>query len=1042
MIDFSVCPHDMGKGELERWKGFVDRLSESLGVKVELKPLKDFEEEKERLKDSKFFDLYYANPFSAVELYFRGYKPLAKFKNQRDRYFIFCTEIPQEGPIVVVTPLLKPIGLLTLQLDISRVEIQLCENWQEVVELVENGRAHAGIMYEDVWQSIEEERRKKFRILDRFVFESSHIFMAREGLEEGLKSFFSGQDFEPAEGILQELVKAYRDFDNFYGLWAKIRAFSLLEGLKDVGIFLCWEEGIALMNDYALSVLEYNREEIVGMNPEEVLGLILDPAHRKGFVEIVQRSIRGEQLTHSHGEITYTSKRGKKIHANTYSTTVPYVDNRYGCLVLFVDITRRKRMEALYRTLRDINLAITTSLFEDELFDRIGKGLLKNLDFKFLMILRREKQGKPELYRVYSQEENMPGIPEEALCSCKIHEDVCIEPDIKKEEEYSWLSSLGIASFCSITLNAPEERVYNLILFSAEPHFFEEENREILYELKHDLEFALQRLYNWRKASIIKSALDRSDAWLVVTDEKGIITHVNDAVCRITGYSMEELIGNSANIFKSGFHDRSFYEELWNTIRAGKEFTTIFVNRKKNGETFYVEQHIYPVELPGNVVRYVSIGKDITREVELSEEIRRLTRTDPMTGFLNRRAFENMVEEEIRQPGEKSFIFLLVDLFGTGSVNQKFGTRAGDAYVRSFAELLRGEFEDAKFIGRLYGDKFGIFLPLKEQEDVLLVEERLSKLMDKHVDVGERIPISLNAGISVYPLDGHTFAELFSKARLALNKAKSMGEGRIVITDRNIEKKSEDFIFAMKLVKTAVEQGLFTLYLQPYFEAETLEPRGFEALVRIVERDGKVYTPAYFIDYLEKSRYLQSFESWLVREAVSIASELNFKVSINLSATTLKNVSFLQTFLSMPYLSLVVEITERAILELEKEVIEILEILRKEKGVKIAMDDFGTGYSSLSQLAKFPIDILKIDMSFVRNMIDNRMIRSIVRNTIALARDLRILTLAEGVETEPQLRMLQGMGCDLVQGFLLGRPMPFREAINFLTERRGTQKVS
>ncbi len=1028
MLSFSVCPHDIKKGELQGWQQMAQVLSEAIGEPISFEVLSSFSEERERLKADNFFDIYYANPFSAVELYKRGYYPIAKFKGQRDRYFLFHKEIPQKGKIKVATAILRPVGLVLLQLDIERVEVELCESWQEVLEAVESGRAHAGIMYEEVWQTIGQSKKGNFKTLDRLVFESSHIFMVKPEVKDRLKEFFLKEDFEPGEQTLRELLRAYEDFENLYRLWSKVKAFGLMEEMRGVGLILYWGEGITLINNYALRVLEYDKEELISMSLEEAIKVIIHPSQRDKVYEVAQKRLKGEHFTQSYAELVYISKRGRYIHTYTYSATVPYGDKVYGGLVLFIDITERKRLEALYEVLRNINLAITTALFEEELFDVVSKSLADKLGFSVCIVLR-ERGKNPQVYKSY----NLPAELEEEILGNLVNSNgIYIEPDIRTYERYKLLTAEGVASFCSIPLRSPDDRFFFLNLYSREPYFFEDKNKEILYEIKHDLEFALQKIYDFRKAFIIKNALDRSSSWLVVTDQMGIINYVNDAVCRITGYSREELIGEKTNIFKSGFHDQSFYEELWKTIKSGKEFNAIFINRKKNGETFYLEQHIYPVKLPGGIIRYVSIGRDITREIELSEEVRRLSLIDPMTGLLNKTGFESLIEEHIKDSSESIFAFVVLDLYGTGSINYKLGLSAGDKYVQSFGDLLRKEFKDTKFVGRLYGDKFGILVPLRSEKDIFLLEERLTRLMENYVDVGQLVPVSFNAGISLYPKDGRTFSELYSRAKVALKRSKELGEGKIVISDAHMQEKLQDFMFAMKLVKTALEEELFVLYFQPYFELETLEPKGFEALIRIVDKEGRVYSPAYFIDYLERSKYLSSFEGWLVREAIKSADTLGFAVSINLSANTLRSGEFLKALLSIPHIPLVIEITERTIVELEEDTLQLLEILRKEKGVKIAMDDFGTGYSTLSQLSQLPVDILKIDMSFVKNMLDNRRIRAIVRNTLALARDLGIITLAEGIETEPQLRMLQGMGCDLVQGFLFAKPMPLEEALLFL----------
>nr|WP_277915630.1 EAL domain-containing protein [Thermodesulfovibrio yellowstonii] len=229
-------------------------------------------------------------------------------------------------------------------------------------------------------------------------------------------------------------------------------------------------------------------------------------------------------------------------------------------------------------------------------------------------------------------------------------------------------------------------------------------------------------------------------------------------------------------------------------------------------------------------------------------------------------------------------------------------------------------------------------------------------------------------------------------------------------------------------MKKASEEKLFTFYYQPYFYTKTLKIAGFEALVRIIDRDGKLYTPDFFIDYLENSQYLSSFENWAINEVTEKIKKWGTNISLNISGKTFSNpilIPILSEITSEIRNKLTIEITERIFINNPEYTMQILsDIKRMKNPPKIAIDDFGTGYSSMSYLRDLPIDIVKIDKSFIKDMVEDKKSLAIVETIIGLAKKLEKMTLAEGVETEKEFTILKTMDCDFVQGFLFSKPLP------------------
>lgn len=752
-----------------------------------------------------------------------------------------------------------------------------------------------------------------------------------------------------------------------------------------------------------------------------------------------------------YAELPLIRKDRRVVHTIASSQTTVY-EGKLGGAVFFIDNTERKRLERLYAVIREVNQLIVQSILEEELLQKICHVLVDRLGLRFVWIGvpdLKEERIKPlyscgyeegYLEEVFiSTREDLPegrGPTGRAYRENRIH----INPNTYESPMAKpWKDRMlkrGYLSSCAIPLAKGGRVEYLLNLYAEEPYYFEEKTISLLEELKQDLEFALERLEETRKNTIINEALMRSDSWVLITDEKGNITYVNDAVCRLSGYSREELIGKNPRIFRSGYQDRSFYEKLWKTILSGEEFHAVFINRRKNGELIYLESVIYPIELPDGIKRFVQVARDITRETQLARQVEELTFYDYLTGLLSLEGFKGQAKELLKGG---VYILALIDLAGLSAVNTSYGFGVGDQVLKEFAIRLGEAFRNKGMVARVAGDEFAVLYRYKEEEDVSEFLELLKKPFEKPFTVGNAdISLSFNAGIAIHPQDGEDLDTLNERAVSALMEAKRAGEGEVRFYSSAFQEKLRDILFAKQLVSKAVEEGLFTLYLQPYFKASDLSLAGFEALVRIVDKSGKVYSPGVFIEYLENSPYLRAFEEWLLRTVVELYERIKRTISINISAKSIKDMSFLASFES--YCSIycrnypiVLEITERVFIENYEQTVAVFKKIKEYEGVLVALDDFGTGYSSLTYLSNLPVDILKIDISFVRQLTESERVRAVVKNIINLATDLGMKTLAEGVETKEQLEMLRAMNCTYLQGFYLGKPVPIEEAIRLYT---------
>ncbi|WP_343122255.1 EAL domain-containing protein [Sulfurihydrogenibium sp. YO3AOP1] len=723
----------------------------------------------------------------------------------------------------------------------------------------------------------------------------------------------------------------------------------------------------------------------------------------------------------------------------------------------------------LIESLKDINQLIISAETEEELFQRICESLVEKNHFKFVWIGKREgdfikpvcKYGKDDGYidnLVVSVREDLPEGRGQSGRAYRENRIIINENTLTSEFMTPWKNQLlkrDIYSSLAIPVEKNGEVYLVITIYSTKPFVFRKDFLTLFEELKQDISFALNKIEKDKENILLRKAVDNSKMWLLITDSNGTIEYVNQYVIDLTGYTKEEIIGKNPRIFKSGIQDIEFYKELWNTILSGKPFSAVFVNKTKDGRLIYIDQTIYPIKLKNKTLKFVSIGRDITQEKLLSEEIEKYKYYDSLTELPNFISFKIQFSEIIKNKIYEKFGLILIDIYNMSVVNASYEFETGNEILKEVAKNLKKEFPDG-YAARIGSDEFAILIPNIENESILIYKIR--DALDKDLNTSKgKIHISYNASIVLYNEDGQTFEELYNNAVLTLNTAKKEGENVIKFYESQLNKKLEEYLTAEKIVEKAFKKKLFKFYFQPYFKSEDFSVAGFESLVRIVDEDGTVYPPIKFIDYLENSKYITKFEEWALEEVsqkIKKFNSLNDKkdrtislnlspkgllgYSLNLTSDELSDKNFVERLKSLPIETqnnLVIEITERNVIkDIEKSKKIFKDIKDLNKNIKIAIDDFGTGYSSLTYLRDLAIDILKIDMSFVRNIARSRQDLSLVKFIIGLAKDFGLKTIAEGVETEEQVKLLSLLGADYLQGFYFAKPMPEEEAIKLIME--------
>lgn len=578
-----------------------------------------------------------------------------------------------------------------------------------------------------------------------------------------------------------------------------------------------------------------------------------------------------------------------------------------------------------------------------------------------------------------------------------------------------------------------------------------------------------------------KNALNEH-AIVSITDIGGKITYANAKFCEISGYTKEELIGQTHSLVKSDEHSEELYQELWKTISSGKVWSGEIKNRCKNGSHYWVSATIVPFnDSSGRVSKYVAIRSDITnlKEVEtnLEEgnislsfaleaeqstadkleqsaiEFKQLASTDKLTGLPNRGTFIERLEKTMKgallNDGKYAVLFFDFDRFKV--INDSLGHDIGDELLCDIARIFEHQLRSGDTAARFGGDEFVVLLTnLKEWSDAENMSNRLLDAFSLPHTLGGHLVVS-TASIGVVT-NRHAYkvpGDMIRDADAAMFQAKENGKAQVVIFDQAMHERAIDRLVLESDLRVALKENQFKLVYQPIVGLDSGRLKGFEALIRWEHPERGLISPDEFITIAEDTGMINEMGRWVLWTAASQISQwnqrfgINRKLSMNVNASKrqllapdfLKNILECKATHKLNEGELQLEITESVIVDARSNVIPLLHTIR-EHGIPIVMDDFGTGVSSLSMLHSYPIDVLKIDQSFIRVLDGDRSLLAVVSSIAALADNLGIRTVAEGVESADIVGSLQSIGCTWGQGYFFAKPLSQSDAEAFIINDR------
>jgi diguanylate cyclase (GGDEF)-like protein/PAS domain S-box-containing protein len=607
----------------------------------------------------------------------------------------------------------------------------------------------------------------------------------------------------------------------------------------------------------------------------------------------------------------------------------------------------------------------------------------------------------------------------------------------------------GYEALAAVPLSINNKVVGIYAIYSELPDAFDDKMISLLESLGRDIGTAMLRLQERQKREQVEAKIhqlsqvvEQNAHAILITDINFKIEYANRAFTVLTGYLQQELINKTPAILHSHYADSDTYSDISRSLKAGREWSGQVRNQRKDGSLYWALQSIIPIKSDeGEITHYVSTSEDNTDLHDAQQTIEQLAFYDPLTNLPNRRLLSDRLQqalEHAQRNADEMVAVMVFDLDNFKTVNDSLGHNYGDDLLKYVAQIFQAQIRSEDTVSRQGGDEFTIILSgMKQIEKIADIADTILQKLSHPINLsGHQVVIGSSIGIAVYPNDADNHDELLRNADMAMYHAKEEGKNNFQFFMPSMNKQAHHRLQLENKLRNAIEKNHFQLFYQPQIDLKTGEIIGTEALIRWFDPEQGMISPAEFIPLAEDTGLIGQIGDWVIAAACRDMKALQdkgfplVKVAINVSAFQFRHGKHLTEVIrqslekyNYPAELFSLELTESILIDDVNETLNVLNSMR-ELGITLAIDDFGTGYSSLSYLKQFPIDILKIDQSFIRDITTDASDKAIVSAIIAMAQQLDIDVLAEGVETIEHQAFLQSQGCDYVQGYLYCKPIP------------------
>lgn len=566
--------------------------------------------------------------------------------------------------------------------------------------------------------------------------------------------------------------------------------------------------------------------------------------------------------------------------------------------------------------------------------------------------------------------------------------------------------------------------------------------------LAYQLQRRIEEREQARAEAQIAAAAFQTHLGILIADPEGTILKVNETFSRITGYDEDEIVGNNPRMFNSGLQNAAFYRRLWKQVLTTGNWEGEIWNQRKNGELFPEWLSISAVRnTEGVLTNYVATMSDIRERKAAEQEIHQLAFYDPLTGLANRRLFMDRMENALKEihRHQRCGALLFVDIDNFKQINDTLGHYMGDQLLKGVARRIGRMLRDTDTLARLGSDEFAVLIESIDSsvgQTTQLAKKIADKLLSAFAEpialAEESVTITSSIGITIMVSDKHNADDYLQQVDMALFQAKSNGRNSVCFFDPSMQAELLAHVKLETDLRLAQAYHQWLLYYQPQVDHQGTIT-GVEALLRWQHPERGMVSPGEFIPLLESTGLINDVGEWVLENACYQLARWaqhprlrELTVSVNISPLQFHDDAFISRVEGVfsrtraPLNRLKLEVTESLFVEAQDDARDKMLAL-KAKGVRFSLDDFGTGYSSLAYLAQLPLDQLKIDQSFVQQVLESQANAAIVESTIAMAESLNLEVIAEGVETKAQQAWLLSHNCRAYQGYLFGRPLEVKE---------------
>ena len=777
----------------------------------------------------------------------------------------------------------------------------------------------------------------------------------------------------------------------------------------------------------------------------------IHPSDSETVSSVFKEVIEGKESRETEYRIKHKSGQWLWIHSIGQVTEWNEDKQAFRVIGVHTDISDRKRSEQVLRTLAERGSAKDNSIFQQMVREL---AISQNVRYTSISILDETAADHLTTLAIWANNkiiENLSFPLTDMPCGQVIEKGECFFPkDLQSLfPNMPKLKEMGIVSYFGVPLrNSDGKNIGSLSIFDDKPMKEDIHMSDLLGSLAVRISIELDQREADKQLTLFSRVFAAAHEGIIITDAQQIIIDVNPMFTNISGYSRDDAIGKSPRMLSSGKHSTKFFVDMWKSVSDQGFWKGELWNHRKNGE-LYAELLTVSVILDdeGNIQNYVGLFSDITKHKEQQASLELMAHYDVLTGLPNRSLFVDRYKQAVAHSdrSDTSLAVCFLDLDNFKPVNDNYGHLVGDQLLIEVAQRIKSEIRAEDTVSRLGGDEFVFLLgDITSQKQCEHILKRLHTTIAKPYRIeGHSIIVSASSGVTLYPQDKEDLDTLLRHTDQAMYKSKLAGKNQYQFFDPQKSRHRADKQEQLKEIHHAILQDEMQLYYQPKVNMKTGAIFGVEALIRWIHPEKGLIPPLMFLPIIESSELETILGEWVINTALNQLSEWNksgllLEVSVNISSYHLQSASFIDQLklilsnhpdINSNHLQL--EILESSALSDLKAISQIVKQCRNELGMQIALDDFGTGYSSLTHLRNLSADTIKIDQSFVRNVMGSAEDLAIIEGVIGLANAFNREVIAEGVETVEIGLLLLSMGCEQAQGYGIAKPMPAKDVINW-----------